>query len=130
MKALRHQSNADKAELLHSLFPELMQPFITNFKHAATYIIENEKEITRTWESQLITASEWMQLASCALEIIARYENELVSNNKRFGSKLFTGEIGLLSVHCLHGYAKIATAQFKQAVRLFYGPYSIMAKSE
>lgn len=101
MKPLNNLNNAEKAKLLHELFPDEI-PAILTFVKNLSITIEEEKEVLNSkWDNQLFSFSFWLSLAKDAEKKIDQYGTKLHKSSNLFADQLFDGYAALYLVHCL-----------------------------
>lgn len=123
MKELEKMSNVDKAELLHSLFPDEI-PFVLDFiAEYSTQMIREFDIWSEHYDGHFITAEEWLEYTKTAREVIERYRGLMVIRKRVFADQLFDGMLSTYTNHCIAIYvteSKHKYPSFLHAAHMLY----------
>ncbi|EHQ24651.1 hypothetical protein BDD43_3016 [Mucilaginibacter gracilis] len=90
MKNLRNLTNADKAKLLHELFPDEIPYLLDRIIIVCADLKTNQEQHRKTWDFGLMTFDMWLQLSEQVEERINKYRSSLVKSSKVFSDRLFS----------------------------------------
>ncbi|OQP65432.1 hypothetical protein A3860_17360 [Niastella vici] len=104
-KPITEMSAAEKALLLHTLYPGIIRGFIS-FTLSQTLIALNDPaaDITNNGDPETITTDEWLELARRVNAKITTLQERLVSNSYIFSIHLFNGYCRYFVLNCLGLY--------------------------
>lgn len=123
MQPLKMLTCAQKAILLHNLFPNEIPEFL-GFLNELTETVLNDKErITAEWRITLFEVNSWFNITEGVQAKMFKYREELYKNANVFANELFDNHISTFCVHALVKYTvlgKYVDAKFKTAVNLFF----------
>lgn len=125
MKALKHFSNVDKAELLHGLFPDEISALLEFTKGMCATVSEDQHLGRQHWQNPIIGFDDWLRLAARVEGNIDHYGTTLHENGKLFGQALFRGNLNLFTAYCLLNYTTIRqhpNPKFIKAADLLFNP--------
>lgn len=120
MKRLSEQTNVDKAENLHQLFPHQINPYLVFVQEKIKTIRNKPEQLTEVLATD-ITPEKWLGLLQIINETIDKDYSRLLTNSSFFSIHLFRGYIGVFTIHCLQEYMSLCNDdQFFKAVELFF----------
>ena len=123
MKTIGQLTNAEKAKLLHELFPAEMPDFIRYAAGICSSIKEDEQTHRAKWDNGLFDFDFWLSLANDTEKKIKQYGNKLNNNSRLFSDQLFEGYAAIFMAHCLIVYTTTRqhpNKKFTLAVELLF----------
>lgn len=123
MKTLKQLINVEKAQLLHTWFPEEIPAFLDAMQGMCEAIRQDEAHYRDNWQDGLLGFDFWLTLAGQAEGIIKQYRKKMYGNKRLFADQLFDGYQAIFSAHCLTQYAitkQLENRKFYLATDLFF----------
>ena len=110
-KPLVDMSTAEKARLLHTLFPHIIRGFLTFALDRATIAVNDPETLRRHFDHETLTADTWLDLARIVKEKITTSMDRLVMDNYFFAMHLFEGLCRYFMLSCLSEYIAVCENQ-------------------
>ena len=123
MKALKYLTNADKAILLHQLFPEEIPALLEFIKNMSISLIKEQVHHRKSWDNNLFSFDQWLLLVGQTVGIIDGYGKKLHRRHRLFSDQLFDGYIACYTNHCVTVFATTTehrNRKFIQAIQLLF----------
>jgi len=124
MKALRLLSGAEKARLLHDLFPEEMPLLLEDIRQFCEDFKAGKEEYRKAWDSGFMSFDYWQTLAEETAGILKRHTVNMVRSSRVFSDQLYFTYTSLFVTDRIVKYAAKGSQdeKFKQAVILLFNP--------
>lgn len=123
MKPLHKMNSVEKAQLLHSLFPDEIPAFLDFVLGVGETIREHEAMEREKMGKGIITFDFWLHLLKEAEDNIRHYGVRLHRKAGLFASQLFNGHQALYTIYCLQLLVEDKqhpNPKFTEAVRLLF----------
>lgn len=125
MKPLVKFNNVEKAQLLHSLFPQEMPGLLKFIAASAQTIVEEQEQQRKNWKDPIFSFDLWLSLAIQVQQAITKYGRQMEKSKRLFSDQLFDGYNAMFTINSIVGYTTIRrhpNAKFSQAVDLIFNP--------
>lgn len=104
MKPYKELTTIAKARLLHQLFPDDINNFLSFAEKIAIETIKKDGKISHTWNTTKVDPTLWYKEADVLLEKISNSRERLVKDSAFFSSTIFKGYLDFFPLHCLFEY--------------------------
>ncbi|MGV3766775.1 MAG: hypothetical protein ACO1NW_11660 [Chitinophagaceae bacterium] len=125
MKPLEQLINAEKARLLHQLFPQEI-PALLDYTRSLCTTLQEETQLTANpWDNSLFTSQQRRDIIRQAAHRIGKYGHLLHTRSRLFADQLFDGHTAVFMVHVLTLYTTTRqhdNHKFAQAISLLFKP--------
>ena len=121
MKAITQMNNVEKGKLLADLFPEEMEGMVDAIKGAFDYLMDNEAEVRREWDTNLLPTDFWFRTAKQVGNAIELQGARMVKKPRVFADQLFDGYNALFTVDTLVRYRIVSdNKKFQYAIQMLF----------
>jgi len=122
MKTTQNLTNAEKAKLLHELFPDELPLFLEFLNRVCADFEENKEEHAKHWNNAFLPFHFWLHLSNETARILEKYRFHLARYSRPFSEKLFSTYTSLFVNDQIVKYADHSSDNdnFKIVVNLLY----------
>jgi hypothetical protein len=123
MKPLTELTQADKAKLLHDLFPQDVPALLKYLKGVCEAMQDNPQVYHQLLDNRFASIDEWQSYTMDMNRRLEQYGNRFSTRSRLFGDQLFDGALTVFTLYCLKLYTqtvKHPNEKFTAAIKLLF----------
>ncbi len=123
MKPLTDLTQADKARLLHQLFPQDIPALLQYMRGVCAAIQENPQVYHQLLNNGFGSIADWQSYTADMSKRLEQYGKRFSTNSRLFGDQLFDGELTIFTLYCLKLYIQTVqhpNEKFTAAIKLLF----------